>query len=66
MVIINSNIGHNIFVDENEYACRSVGFGVESIGINTVKEEINNNKADEKIDSNKDSNSLDDSEDEEK
>lgn len=66
LVIINSNIGHNIFVDENEYACRSVGFGVESIGINTVKEEVNNNKADEKIDSNKDSNSLDDSEDEEK
>lgn len=66
LVIINSNIGHNIFVDENEYACRSIGFGVESIGINTVKEEINNNKADEKIDSNKDSNSLDDSEDEEK
>lgn len=66
LVIINSNIGHNIFVDENEYACRSIGFGVESIGINTVKEENNNNKADEKIDSNKDSNSLDDSEDEEK
>ena len=66
LVIINSNIGHNIFVDENEYACRSIGFGVESIGINTVKEEINNNKADEKIDLNKDSNSLDDSEDEEK
>lgn len=66
LVIINSNIGHNIFVDENEYACRSIGFGVESIGINTVKEEVNNNKADEKIDSNKDSNSLDDSEDEEK
>ena len=66
LVIINSNIGHNIFVDENEYACRSIGFGVESIGITTVKEENNNNKADEKIDSNKDSNSLDDSEDEEK
>lgn len=66
LVIINSNIGHNIFVDENEYACRSIGFGVESIGINTVKEEINNNKTDEKIDLNKDSNSLDDSEDEEK
>ena len=66
LVIINSNIGHNIFVDENEYACRSIGFGVESIGINTVKEEINNNKADEKIDSNKDSISLEDSEDEEK
>ncbi|WP_130820158.1 helix-turn-helix domain-containing protein [Anaerococcus vaginimassiliensis] len=66
LVIINSNIGHNIFVDENEYACRSIGFGVESIGINTVKEEINNNKADEKIDSNKDPNSLDESEDEEK
>ena len=66
LVIINSNIGHNIFVDENEYACRSLGFGVESIGINTVKEEVNNNKADEKIDSSKDSNSLDDSEGEEK
>lgn len=66
LVIINSNIGHNIFVDENEYACRSIGFGVESIGINTVKEENNNNKADEKIDSNKDSNSLDDSENEDK
>lgn len=66
LVIINSNIGHNIFVDENEYACRSLGFGVESIGINTVKEEINNSKADEKFDSSKGSNSLDDSEDEEK
>lgn len=66
LVIINSNIGHNIFVDENEYACRSLGFGVESIGINTVKEEVNNNKTDKKNDSNKDSNSKDECEDEEK
>lgn len=66
LVIINSNIGHNIFVDENEYACRSLGFGVESIGINTVKEEVNNNKTDKKNDSNKDSNSKDEGEDEEK
>lgn len=66
LVIINSNIGHNIFVDENEYACRSLGFGVESIGINTVKEEVNNNKTDKKNDSNKDSNSKDEDEDEEK
>lgn len=66
LVIINSNIGHNIFVDENEYACRSLGFGVESIGINTVKEEVNNNKTDKKNDLNKDSNSKDEGEDEEK
>lgn len=66
LVIINSNIGHNIFVDENEYACRSLGFGVESIGINTVKEEVNYNKTDKKNDSNKDSNSKDEGEDEEK
>lgn len=66
LVIINSNIGHNIFVDENEYACRSLGFGVESIGINTVKEEVNNNKTNKKNDSNKDSNSKDEGEDEEK
>lgn len=38
LVIINSNIGHNIYVDEDEYACRSLGFGVESIGLNRIKE----------------------------
>ena len=66
LVIINSNIGHNIFVDENEYACRSLGFGVESIGINTVKDDSATSTINEKAETSQDSNSLDDSEDEDK
>ena len=66
LVIINSNIGHNIFVDENEYACRSIGFGVESIGIDTVKEEESDSKTTKIVDSSKDSNSLADNEEEKK
>lgn len=66
LVIINSNIGHNIFVDENEYACRSLGFGVESIGINTVKDDSAASTINEKAETSQDSNSLDDSENEDK
>lgn len=66
LVIINSNIGHNIFVDENEYACRSLGFGVESIGINTVKEDSATSTINEKVETSQDSNTSDDSEDEAK
>lgn len=66
LVIINSNIGHNIFVDENEYACRSIGFGVESIGIDTVKDKESDSKNTEIVDSSKDVNSLADNEEEKK
>ncbi|MDO5048240.1 MAG: AraC family transcriptional regulator [Anaerococcus sp.] len=33
LVIINSNIGHNLYVDGDEYSCRILGFGLESIGV---------------------------------
>lgn len=66
LVIINSNIGHNIFVDDNEYACRCLGFGVESIGINTVKEDKDFNKPNYKNDSDKVIKNTDDDDEDEK
>lgn len=40
LIIINSNIGHNIYVDEDEYAVRALGFGLESIGLTSHLEEV--------------------------
>lgn len=40
LIIINSNIGHNIYVDEDEYAVKALGFGLESIGLTTHLEEV--------------------------
>ena len=40
LIIINSNIGHNIYVDDDEYAVRVLGFGLESIGLTSHLEEV--------------------------
>lgn len=40
LVIINSNIGHNLYVDEDEYAVKTLGFGLESIGLTSHLEEV--------------------------
>lgn len=40
LIIINSNIGHNIYVDEDEYAVKTLGFGLESIGLTSHLEEV--------------------------
>ena len=40
LIIINSNIGHNIYVDEDEYAVKALGFGLESIGLTSHLEEV--------------------------
>ncbi len=40
MVIINSNIGHNLYVDEDEYAVKTLGFGLESIGLTSNLDEV--------------------------
>lgn len=45
LVIINSNIGHNIYVDENKYTVRSLGFGLESIGLTSIKNKEEENDA---------------------
>lgn len=45
LIIINSNIGHNIYVDENEFACRALCFGVESIGLTSVNKKDGDNEA---------------------
>ena len=37
LIIINSNIGHNIYVDEDQYTVRTLGFGLESIALTSVK-----------------------------
>ncbi len=40
LVIINSNIGHNLYVDEDEYAVKTLGFGLESIGLTSHLDEV--------------------------
>lgn len=40
LIIINSNIGHNIYIDEDEYAVKALGFGLESIGLTSHLEEV--------------------------
>ena len=40
LVIINSNIGHNLYVDEDEYAVKTLGFGLESIGLTSNLDEV--------------------------
>ena len=37
IAIINSNIGHTLYVDENIKSCKLVGFGIESISIAGLK-----------------------------
>lgn len=40
LVIINSNIGHNLYVDEDKYAVKTLGFGLESIGLTSQLDEV--------------------------
>lgn len=45
LVIINSNIGHTIYVDSSVEACEVIGFGVESISISKINTKTDNVEA---------------------
>ncbi|MDU1828963.1 AraC family transcriptional regulator [Anaerococcus sp.] len=36
LVVINSNIGHTLYVDNNSDSCEIIGFGVESLSVSSI------------------------------
>ncbi len=45
LVIINSNIGHTVYVDDSVNACEVIGFGVESISISKINQKTDDIEA---------------------
>ncbi|WP_297281230.1 AraC family transcriptional regulator [uncultured Anaerococcus sp.] len=37
LVVINSNIGHTIYIDSSQNNCQMIGFGVESISVSKIR-----------------------------